>query len=123
MPNGSFWPLPVSNSSKAPARKERLPGQGRSDPLDRYHRLSLGYEHDVDVWWGIKLILVRRRVDQNRQHRRRDEKSREPLRPQNVLHGFSLCELIDQFIQVANFSHRWFFNIFHPDTANHALDQ
>lgn len=35
----------------------------------------------------------------------------------------ALGQLINEFIQVANFSHGGLLDIFHPDTADHALDQ
>jgi hypothetical protein len=46
-----------------------------------------------------------------------------PLFSQNFIHCFSARQLIDQSIQVANLSHGWFFDILHPDTADHAFDQ
>jgi hypothetical protein len=45
------------------------------------------------------------------------------LFPQNLLHLFSLCQLIDQLIQIANFLHGGFFDVFHSDTADHTFDQ
>ena len=42
---------------------------------------------------------------------------------QNLVHRFALRQLIDQFVQVANFPHRWLLDVLHTDTANHAFDQ
>ena len=42
---------------------------------------------------------------------------------QDFVHRFSLRQLIDQFVQVANFSHGWLFDILHSDTANHAFNR
>src|SRR6185369_3323494 len=47
----------------------------------------------------------------------------ESILSQNFIHRFSPCQLINQFIQVANFSHDWLLYVLHSDTANHALDQ
>src|SRR5262245_51063042 len=43
--------------------------------------------------------------------------------PQNLLHRFSICQLIDELVQVADFSHQWIFDFFHAHTAHGALDQ
>src|SRR3954447_2705005 len=42
---------------------------------------------------------------------------------QNPVHCFSLGQLIDQLVQVADLSYRGFFDVLDPDAANHACDQ
>src|SRR5262245_61634603 len=43
--------------------------------------------------------------------------------PQNLLHRFSLGQLIDELVQVAKFSHQWIFDFFYAHTAHHSLDK
>src|SRR5262245_58216205 len=45
------------------------------------------------------------------------------LLTQNLVHRFSFCQLVDQFIEVANFLHGWFFDVFHADPTDHTSDQ
>ena len=45
------------------------------------------------------------------------------LLPQNLLHRFSFCELINQLVQVAKFLHQRILNFFYANTAHDACDQ
>ena len=45
------------------------------------------------------------------------------LLPQNFLHRLSLCELINQLIQVANLLHQRIFDVFYPNAAHYTLDK
>ncbi len=44
------------------------------------------------------------------------------LLPQDPLHRLALGQLVDQLIQIANFTHSWFFYVFHTDTADHTFN-
>lgn len=48
---------------------------------------------------------------------------RPALRPQYFLPRFSLGQLVDQLIQVADFAHCLFFDVFHADAAEDAFNQ
>ena len=43
--------------------------------------------------------------------------------PQNLLHLFSFCQLIDQLVHVANFSHQRIFDFFYANAAHDAFDK
>src|SRR5262249_40490098 len=43
--------------------------------------------------------------------------------PQNLVHCFTLRQLVDQLVEIADFSPRRFFAVFYSDTANQTLDQ
>src|SRR5579871_1839814 len=45
------------------------------------------------------------------------------LLPQDLLQGFSLRQLIDQLVQIANFPHERFFDVLDPNPAYQALYQ
>src|SRR5262249_57179705 len=47
----------------------------------------------------------------------------ESILSQNFIHGFSPRQLINELIQVANFSHGRLLDFLHSDAANHTLDQ
>ena len=42
---------------------------------------------------------------------------------QDLVHRFSLGQLVDQLVQVADFPHQGFLDLLDPDAANDALDQ
>ena len=44
------------------------------------------------------------------------------LLPQNLLHCFTLCKLINQLVQIAYFLHQWIFDFFYAHTAHYALN-
>jgi len=41
---------------------------------------------------------------------------------QNLFHGLTLCQFVDQLIQIANHLHSRFLDFFHAYTANNTLD-
>src|SRR5690606_32001625 len=46
-----------------------------------------------------------------------------PLLPQDLLHRFTLRQLVDQLVQIANLAHGRLLDVFDSDAANHTLDQ
>ena len=44
------------------------------------------------------------------------------LGSQYLIHGFTLCQFIDQFVQIADFPHGGFLDFFNPNTANDTGD-
>jgi len=48
--------------------------------------------------------------------------TRELRLSQDFFHRLAARKLIDQLVHVADFPHRRFLDLLHPDTANHALD-
>lgn len=42
--------------------------------------------------------------------------------PKDLLHRLSFGQFVDQFIEVANFPHGWFLDVFYADAANDAFD-
>src|SRR6476661_1136706 len=45
------------------------------------------------------------------------------LLPQNLVQCFSLCELINELVQVANLLHERVLNFLHSNAAHHAFDK
>lgn len=58
---------------------------------------------------------------------RRDDRAGEVtkvrLLSQNLFHNLPLCQLVDQLVQIANFPHYGFIDVFQPDTTDHPLDR
>src|SRR5262249_51868127 len=71
------------------------------------------YEEDEN---SFHLVITLRQ--QTRQELWRNESL-----PQNLLHRFSFCQLINQLVQIAHISHEWIFNFFYAHTAHYALDK
>jgi hypothetical protein len=64
-----------------------------------------------------KEVRTRDELSDRRGFVRRSESS-----PKNLLHRLSLCELIDQFVQIAYLSHQRIVDFFHSNTAHDAFD-
>jgi hypothetical protein len=110
-------PLRLTLSCGDPQRNKNyraaLFGGNKSDPLEARAaaRYALTEKPTSDIPLSLELRTLRQVA------------GRLNLLPQNLLHRFSFCELINQLVQVANFLHQRIFYVFHANTAHDACDK
>src|SRR5262245_41278998 len=81
--------------------KYRFPSSGSSRTIASLDRSSHAAEYSVSAFGAANVVV---------------------LRAQDLVHGLTLGELVDELVQVAQPAHRLVLDVFDPDSADHAGD-